>query len=50
MSEERKMSPVAVVTISLVAFILVLALFYGLNHFVMGLQGLPLNLDMTPAQ
>ena len=24
--------------------------FYGLDHFIMGIQGLPLNLDLTPAQ
>jgi len=23
---------------------------YGMNHFVMSIQGLPLNWDMTPAQ
>ncbi len=32
------------------AFLLVLLFFYGLDHFVMSIQGLPLNLDMTPAQ
>ncbi len=24
--------------------------FYGLDHFIMSIQGLPLNLDLTPAQ
>ena len=24
--------------------------FYGLDHFIMGIQGLPLHLDLTPAQ
>jgi len=24
--------------------------FYGLDHFIMDIQGLPLNLDLTPAQ
>ena len=33
----------------LVIFAAVLAFFYGLDHLVMGLQGLPLNLDLTPA-
>ena len=34
----------------IVAAILVVCLFYGLNHLVMSGQGLPLNLDLTPAQ
>lgn len=34
---------VAVMVITLIAF-------YGMNHFVMGMQGLPLNWDLTPAQ
>ncbi len=25
-------------------------LFYAMDHLVMGMQGLPLNLDLTPAQ
>lgn len=33
----------------LLLFVAVLAFFYGLDHLVMGLQGLPLNLDLTPA-
>ncbi len=31
------------------AFAIVLVLFYGLNHLIMGMQGLPLNMDLTPA-
>ena len=34
----------------LLTFIAVLTAFYGLNHLVMELQGLPLNLDLTPVQ
>lgn len=34
---------------TLVALVVVLALFYGLDHFIMGIQGLPLNSDLTPA-
>ncbi|WP_456417962.1 hypothetical protein [Thiolapillus sp.] len=33
----------------IVAIIIMLAFYYGLNHLVMGVQGLPLNLDLTPA-
>ncbi len=32
------------------AFIMTLLLFYGIDHFIMVAQGLPLNFDMTPAQ
>jgi hypothetical protein len=31
-------------------FVVVLGGFYGLDHFVMNLQGLPLEWDLTPAQ
>ena len=33
-----------------VAFLLALLYFYGLDHLIMSVQGLPLNLDLTPAQ
>lgn len=32
------------------ALAITLLAFYGLDHFIMGIQGLPLNLDLTPAQ
>lgn len=38
------------VLIALVVFALTLAFFYGLDHFVMGMQHLPLAPDLTPAQ
>ncbi len=31
------------------ALAIALAAFYGLDHFVMGIQGLPLNWNLTPA-
>lgn len=31
-------------------FTLAVVVFYGLDHGVMALQGLPLNFDLTPAQ
>ena len=34
----------------LLAAILVICLFYGLNQLVMSMQGLPLNFDLTPSQ
>ena len=33
-----------------VAIVITLVVFYGMNHFVMSIQGLPLNWDLTPAQ
>lgn len=32
------------------AFAVTLLAFYGLDLLVMGMQGLPLHLDLTPAQ
>ena len=49
MSESRKMGPGKMLLAGVLAFVLVLIAFYGLNHLVMSLQGLPLNLDLTPA-
>jgi len=34
----------------LVAIAVAAALFYGLDHGVMAMQGLPLNWDLSPAQ
>ncbi len=50
MSEDKGMNSGMVLLATVVAFALVLAGFYGLDHFVMGIQGLPLNMDLTPAQ
>lgn len=33
----------------LLAFVVVVLFFYGLDHLVMGIQGLPLNPDLSPA-
>ncbi len=32
-----------------VALVMMFAFFYGLDHLVMGMQGLPLNADLSPA-
>ena len=32
------------------AFLLVVLVFYGLDHAIMSAQGLPLTLDLRPAQ
>lgn len=31
-------------------FVLVALVFYGLDHAIMSAQGLPLNIDLSPAQ
>ncbi|MBT3012228.1 MAG: hypothetical protein KUF77_06480 [Candidatus Thiodiazotropha sp. (ex Lucina aurantia)] len=33
----------------IISFVAVLAFFYGLDHLIMSMQGLPLNLDLSPA-
>lgn len=33
-----------------VAIAITLAAFYAMDHFIMGMQGLALNWDLTPAQ
>lgn len=42
-TKERVLVWVTVLVITLIVF-------YGMNHLVMGMQGLPLNWDLTPAQ
>lgn len=32
------------------SIIIVFAVFYLMDHAIMSMQGLPLNIDMTPAQ
>lgn len=36
------------VTLWLFALLVTMIAFYGLDHFVMSMQGLPLNWDLTP--
>ncbi len=33
-----------------ISFVIAIALFYVMDHGIMSMQGLPLNIDMTPAQ
>ena len=49
MSEEKKIRLGSALLVTVLAFILVLIAFYGLDHFIMNIQGLPLNMDLTPA-
>lgn len=50
MNENKQIGAGGSILVFIVSFVVVAAVFYGLDHFVMGLQGLPLNLDLTPAQ
>jgi len=34
----------------LLSFVIAFAVFYAMDHAIMSMQGLPLNVDMTPAQ
>ncbi|WP_260292645.1 hypothetical protein [Sedimenticola hydrogenitrophicus] len=47
---DKNMQRGMVVAATVMAFVVVLAAFYGLDHFVMSIQGLPLNMDLSPAQ
>ncbi len=38
------------IQIWLIVFAVVLVYFYGLDHFIMSVQGLPLNMNLTPSQ
>jgi hypothetical protein len=49
MGDEKKMGLGTTLVVTVVAFFLVAVLFYGLDHFIMGIQGLPLNMDLSPA-
>ena len=49
MTEKPKMGVFSTLLSVVIAFAIVLVLFYGLNHLVMSMQGLPLNMDLTPA-
>jgi len=47
--EQKGMGRGATLAVFVIAFVVVLAAFYGLDHLVMGIQGLPLNPDLSPA-
>ncbi len=49
MSEQNSMGAGSILVAAIVAFTVVLAAFYALDHLVFSMQGLPLNLDLTPA-
>jgi hypothetical protein len=47
-SSERITSSTVLVWV--VSIVITLVAFYAMGHFVMSIQGLPLNWDLTPAQ
>ncbi|MEN8180290.1 MAG: hypothetical protein ABFS39_16945 [Pseudomonadota bacterium] len=49
MSEQKNMGAASRFIAIVIAFVVVLGVFYGLDHFIMSIQGLPLNADLTPA-
>lgn len=49
MEQKGKMGTGSTLMAVMIAFVLVLAAFYGLDHLIMGMQGLPLNMDLSPA-
>jgi hypothetical protein len=49
MGDEKRMGLAGTLVVTLVAFTVVLAAFYGLDLFIMSIQGLPLNMDLSPA-
>lgn len=49
MQDKKKMGAGSTFLAVIVAFLLVVGFFYGMDHFIMNIQGLPLNADLTPA-
>ena len=49
MEQKGKMGAGSTLMAVVIAFVIVLAIFYGLDHLIMGMQGLPLNMDLSPA-
>lgn len=49
MSEENKIGGAVLLVIWIAALAISLVAFYGLDHLIMNMQGLPLNADLTPA-
>ena len=50
MSETANEKKAGRLVVWLLAIVVGLAIFYLLDHAVMGMQGLPLNWNLTPAQ
>ena len=50
MGEDKGMDLFQLLLVWTLALAVTLVGFYGLDHLIMGIQGLPLNWDLTPAQ
>jgi len=50
LKEGRKMNLKNPVAVWVGAILLVLVYFYGLDYFIMTVQGLPVDLNLSPAQ
>jgi hypothetical protein len=48
MSTEKSMGVPGLLLVWAIALLVVTAGFYGLDHLVMNIQGLPINWDLTP--
>ena len=48
MVDKEKMGTGSRLISTIIAFAVVIVAFYGLDHLIMGMQGLPLNIDLTP--
>ena len=49
MEQKEKLGTGSTLLAVVMAFVLVLIIFYGLDHLIMSMQGLPLNMDLSPA-
>jgi len=49
MEEQSGMGTGGTLVVAVIVFVVVLAAFYGLDHLVMSIQGLPLHADLSPA-
>ena len=50
MGEDKGMGLSQLLLVWALALTVTLAAFYGLDHLIMSMQGLPLNWDLTPVQ
>ncbi len=49
MEQQSKIGSDSTLMAVVIACVLVVLAFYGLDHLIMGMQGLPLNMDLSPA-
>jgi len=49
MGDKKEMGAATTMIATAAVCVIVLLAFYGLDHFIMSIQGLPLNMDLRPA-